>query len=52
MIFELEDHVRLLMCISRTGSVKKKHSGGGGDFAMPIITQDRDYVNKHIFVGN
>ena len=29
----------------------EEHSDWAVDLAMPIITQDRDYVNKHIFVG-
>lgn len=30
----------------------EEHSDWVVDFSMPIITQDRDYVNKHIFVGD
>ena len=30
----------------------EEHSDWAVDFVMPIITQDRDYVNKHIFVGD
>lgn len=29
----------------------EEHSDWSVDFAMPILTQDRDYINKHIFVG-
>lgn len=29
-----------------------EHSDWVIDLSMPIITQDRDYVNKHIFVGD
>lgn len=29
----------------------KEHSDWVVDFCMPILTQDRDYINKYIFVG-
>ena len=29
----------------------EEHSDWVIDFAMPILTQDRDYINKHVFVG-
>ena len=29
----------------------EEHSDWVVDFNMPILTQDRDYINKHIFVG-
>lgn len=29
----------------------EEHSDWAVDFAMPILTQDMDYINKHIFVG-
>lgn len=29
----------------------EEHSDWAIDFAMPILTQDRGYINKHVFVG-
>lgn len=30
----------------------EEHSDWVVDFNMPILTQDRDYINKHIFIGD
>jgi tRNA(His) 5'-end guanylyltransferase len=29
----------------------EEYSDWAVDFSMPILTQDRDYINKHVFVG-
>ena len=28
------------------------HSDWAVDLCMPILTQDRDYINKHVFIGD
>ena len=30
----------------------EEHSDWVVDFCMPILTQDRGYINKHIFIGD
>ena len=45
---DLEDYKkRGTACYNRG----EEHSDLIVDFCMPILTQDRDYINKHIFIG-
>lgn len=46
---DLEAYKKLgIACYNRG----EEHSDWAVDLCMPILTQDRDYIDKHVFIGN